>query len=78
MKYFIVVFIFIAFLSLNSLSLQAKTLEFNKENFLKGFNSTKECYLNTKTPTDFVICSSDVYERDKIALKWDMIFLHGI
>ncbi|AEE14560.1 hypothetical protein Thena_0931 [Thermodesulfobium narugense DSM 14796] len=77
MKYFIALFIFLALTFLNSLGLQAKTLEFNKENFLKGYNSTKECYLNTKTPTDFVICSSDVYEKDKKEKFFDDSFKMG-
>jgi hypothetical protein len=64
MKYLTAVCLFLFFI-LISLNVQAKTTDFNQTDFLKGYNFTKDCSLNTKTPTDFVICSSDAYEKAK-------------
>lgn len=64
MKYFVGTCLFL-FLILISLNAQAKPSDFNKTDFLKGYNSTKDCSLSAKTPTDFVICSSDAYEKNK-------------
>lgn len=77
MKYFFIILIFTSIIFLGAIGLQAKALEFNKEDFLKGYNSTKECYLNTKTATDFVICSSDMYEKEKKEKFFDDSFKMG-
>jgi hypothetical protein len=64
MKFLISTCLFL-FLILISSNTQAKTSDFNQKDFLKGYDSTKSCSMSTKTPTDFVICSSDSYEKDK-------------